>query len=217
MLNANLFSVSCWREKEPKAGDDGSNRVLLQRRKESYLRGGEKAALSPSSAPPFPLLNPVFGILGHCAIWDIWYLSDVSGWDRSELPHSHLEHEEILPSPGCRNHLLLKYSKKKKKLIKRKFSKIRSKVWLTSINVYSGSISISAKLKGEKKPLRYKWEYEVLISKMHSAIHTILNYSAIGKPVLFCFFFKTWSITQMLVQVCWTRNQEWHRSEKADD
>lgn len=111
----------------------------------------------------------------------------------SELPHSHLEHEEILPSPGCRNHLLLKYSKKKKKLIKRKFSKIRSKVWLTSINVYSGSISISAKLKGEKKPLRYKWEYEVLISKMHSAIHTILNYSAIGKPVLFCFFFKTWS------------------------
>lgn len=76
MLNANLFSVSCWREGAQ--GWRGWKRVLLQRRKGFYHE--EKTILSPSAAPPFPPLSPVFGILGHSAIWDIWYLSDVRGW-----------------------------------------------------------------------------------------------------------------------------------------
>lgn len=73
----------------PAGGEKGAQgwrwwkRVLLQRRKESYPPWEKKkATLSPSAAPPFPPLNPVFGILGHCAIWDIWYLSDVSVWDQ---------------------------------------------------------------------------------------------------------------------------------------
>lgn len=40
----------------------------------------KKAILSPGATQPFSPLSPVFGILGHSAIWDIWYLSDVRGW-----------------------------------------------------------------------------------------------------------------------------------------
>lgn len=76
-----IFSILLEGKKEPKAGDDGSE-FCFRGGKESYPPWEKKATLSPSAAPPFPPLNPVFGILGHCAIWDIWYLSDVSVWDQ---------------------------------------------------------------------------------------------------------------------------------------
>lgn len=50
--------------KEPKAGDDGIDFCFKGGR--GFTMGGK--ILSPSAAPPFPPLSPVFGILGHSAI-----------------------------------------------------------------------------------------------------------------------------------------------------
>ena len=97
-------------------------------------------------------------VLRHMVLRHMWL----------DLPHFYLEHEEILSSPDSRSQLFPTHF----------LGNNRSKVWLTSINVYSGGISISAK--GKKKNLRYRWDYKASTSKIHSilrVLHIILNSS----------------------------------------